>query len=349
MKKIKSIDYLKGIMALGIVLFHYNKFTGTAHNDVNFPLFELFEIFYVNGGILVELFFMISGFCFFEFYSKKIINNEITKEQFFKRRFFRLYPLYMITTIIIVVLQIIYSKVYGSFFDAGVKLDWLNIILNLFCLSRGYVNNVFYPYNGPAWFLNVIILDYILFYLINRYVKSTKKKVSIMLVIIIFGIALKYFDMQLPVLNVEVGRGLFNFFIGGILTYIYEIVKEKNFIRNFLTIVLLIIMISVVIFLKSSYYANVLLLFPAMFLFFILIDKYIPYSKILENLGKISFSMYLWHYCYMCFIKLIPFNFNYYSNFFLMFYLITLILLSYFSYVFIEEKLGRKLEGNKQK
>lgn len=35
-----SLNGLRGIAALIIVLFHYNKLTGTAHSDVNFPFSE---------------------------------------------------------------------------------------------------------------------------------------------------------------------------------------------------------------------------------------------------------------------------------------------------------------------
>lgn len=344
--KIKTIEYLKGIMALGIVIFHYNKFTLTAHNDNNFPLFNILSLLYTNAGILVELFFLISGFCFFEFYLEDIRNNKINGKDFFKRRFFKLYPLYIITTITILILQFFYLKKYNCLFDGGVKLDNTTIILNILCLSRGWTTNIGYPYNGPAWFLNVIILDYIIFYFISKFIKSNKIQIVIMLALIILGLIFKMHNLQYPMLNVEMGRGLTNFFLGGIVAYICNSnwIKRRKHIKAILSLIILGLMIIISsIGFESSYYAIILIGFPSILLFSILMDKYIPKLKILSFLGRISFSMYLWHYCYMCFIKILPINFNYYSvNFFIM-YLVTLTGLSYISYAIIEQKLSKYL------
>jgi len=220
--KIKTIEYLKGIMALGIVIFHYNKFTLTEHNDSQFPLFNILNLFYTNGGILVEFFFLISGFCFFIFYAEKIMNKQVKGKEFFKKRFFRLYPLYIITTIAIVILQIFFYRKYDYLFDAGGDIKPISIVLNLLCLSRGWVTNDLYPYNAPAWFLNVIILDYIIFYFMNKFVKNKKIQIVIITILIILGLILKIYNWQYPMFNVEVGRGLTNFFLGGLVAFAYK-------------------------------------------------------------------------------------------------------------------------------
>ena len=85
-----SLNGLRGIAALIIVLFHYNKLTGTAHSDVNFPFFRILKIGYTQGGWLVELFFMISGICFYAFYAKKFLDKKVTIGEFLIKRYIKL-------------------------------------------------------------------------------------------------------------------------------------------------------------------------------------------------------------------------------------------------------------------
>jgi len=93
-----------------------------------------------------------------------------------------------------------------------------------------------------------------------------------------------------------------------------------------------------------AYYVIILVIFPTVLLLSTLIDNYIPKLNILLTLGKMSFSIYLCHYCYMCFIKILPFKFDYYSISFFITYLITLLGISYISYLLIEQKLSKCLE-----
>lgn len=338
-EKIKSIDYLKGIMAVGIVLFHYTVLTDTSHNDINFPLYDILRVFYNSnyGNVLVEMFFLISGFCFFHFYSENIKNEKINGKTFFLKRFFRLYPLYIFTTVVVAVLQLIYNKINGRYFGAGVDFSAMNIVLNILCMSRGYVTNEIYPYNGPAWFINVLIIDYFLFFIISKYIKNVNKRLGVIGGLIILGLTLKFFNFQFPIFNVEVGRGLTNFFMGGIIEYIYN--------KKHIQIVSLLIIACAFFLNLTSYYYIVLLLFPSLLILLILNDKYIPDIKILKYLGKISFSMYLIHYCYMGLIKILPYKFNYYDISFFVFFWIGLLLISGINYIFFEKNVSKALEN----
>ena len=110
-------NYLKGIAAISIVLFHYNKLTDTLHNNELFPFYNILEIAYVKGGNLVEFFFMLSGVLFFMNYEKRLVDGAISGKAFFLRRIMKLYPLYLITTAVTFVLQIIHYSTNGFFFD----------------------------------------------------------------------------------------------------------------------------------------------------------------------------------------------------------------------------------------
>lgn len=345
MKEIKSLNYLKGIMALSIVIFHYNKFTLTNHNDINFPFFNILKSIYIDGGLLVELFFLISGFCLFMFYSERIKNNKLGIKDFLKKRILKLYPLYIITTIVILLLQFLFLKKYGYYFDSGISLTIKDFLLNIVCLGRGWFSNDLYPYNAPAWFLSVLIFDYLLFYLVNKFIKSDKLRFLVISGLIMLGVILKYNNFQYPVFNVEMGRGLTNFFLGGFVSILYTKINSNIKIQNKVIIILLIIILLPIVFEFKSYYFLVFCIFPSVLLLFLLSDKYLIKLNFLNMLGKISFSIYLWHYCYMCFIKILPVRFDYYSTQFFVIYLVTSIGLSWVSYIFIEKKLSNFIQN----
>ena len=104
-KKLDNLDLLRFVSSICIVLFHYNKFTGTTHSDLNFPFFNIFKYMYVSGGNLVELFFIISGFTFFCIYEDRIRNKKINGKEFLIKRVLRLFPLYWFTTFFIMLVR----------------------------------------------------------------------------------------------------------------------------------------------------------------------------------------------------------------------------------------------------
>ncbi len=119
LKKSKKLNVLKLLSAIIIVIFHYNKFTGTLHCDTNFPFYKLLKIFYNYGGNFVELFFIISGFTFFAVYSKKIENGEISSKEFAVKRISRLFPLYWFTTFSIICVRTLCYCMYGVKLSGG--------------------------------------------------------------------------------------------------------------------------------------------------------------------------------------------------------------------------------------
>ncbi|UJL35757.1 acyltransferase family protein [Pantoea agglomerans] len=69
-----SLDVLRGLAALSVVLWHWQHFFYVAGRPVNFrtenqPFFEYLSLFYLHGSLAVELFFSISGFVFFWLYA----------------------------------------------------------------------------------------------------------------------------------------------------------------------------------------------------------------------------------------------------------------------------------------
>ena len=95
MKRIHILDSLRGIAALQVLLFHVN----------NQLLGDLSPIasYFINGISPVAFFFVLSGFVLSYPYFKK--NNNIDYYKFIIKRIFRIYPLYIVILILVVIFQ----------------------------------------------------------------------------------------------------------------------------------------------------------------------------------------------------------------------------------------------------
>lgn len=63
-----ALGLIRFISAIIIIIFQYNKLTGGLRTDTQQPRYSILQLAYTNGGNLVELFFIMSGFCFVLFY-----------------------------------------------------------------------------------------------------------------------------------------------------------------------------------------------------------------------------------------------------------------------------------------
>ena len=109
------LDIFRGFAAICVVLQHYQHFyyTTSMNLDVSFkynqlPLFEYISFGYKFGSVAVQFFFLLSGFIFFSFYKKKIAQRFINFKDFLILRISRLYPLHILTLLVMLILQKIY-------------------------------------------------------------------------------------------------------------------------------------------------------------------------------------------------------------------------------------------------
>lgn len=97
-KRLRSIDALRGIAALGVVLYHtVGPFPVIQHGFFNY-LVVPFQYLFAQGYVGVFLFFVISGFCIHLQWAKARAAGSAYKinfKAFWKRRLRRLYPPYL--------------------------------------------------------------------------------------------------------------------------------------------------------------------------------------------------------------------------------------------------------------
>ena len=102
--RLRSVDALRGIAALGVVLYHAIDHTDKVlpSNSLRYPM-KLIQFLSSFGYIGVFLFFVISGFCIhLQWCRSRSMNEEqsVAFGKFWKRRIRRLYPPYLIALVL---------------------------------------------------------------------------------------------------------------------------------------------------------------------------------------------------------------------------------------------------------
>ena len=206
-----SLDAARGIGAFSVVLWHWSHFFDegvhpAAGGVSTRPFSELFYWFYNYGWMGVEFFFALSGFIFFHYYYGLIQDRRIGVGEFFKRRFARLYPLHVLTMLIVIVLQEIYRQRHGSNFvyPPGTLADLLQAVT----LTSHWWPNQEYFFNGPSWSISVECFLYALFFVCARF--ALDRRAPVFLALSIIGLALSF-------LLWPIGRGMVSFFTGALV------------------------------------------------------------------------------------------------------------------------------------
>ncbi len=150
------LETFRGAFALVIVLHHLkiNTFIHTSN-------------FIQNGGLVVDFFFVLSGFIIAYNYLGKI-NSKKEVIAFQKKRFYRLYPLHLLTLIIFIFIEMLklFAIRYTNFEPTYLPFDSFNnyysLVSNFFLLHGWYG----WSYNLPSWSISTEFYTYLIFALI---------------------------------------------------------------------------------------------------------------------------------------------------------------------------------------
>lgn len=344
MRKFHGIELLRFLASLCIVIFHWGFSFAVLDLAESKTFNDILGVIYLHGGVAVSIFFVISGIVFSNVYLEQ--KGDSTFKDFFIKRFARLYPLHILTLLLIIVIQSLFLNNLGSYQlyeDNNLYHFFLNIFLLLgFGLEDGK------SFNQPVWTVALEIYIYVIFFFLITLIK----KYQILSVLIVYSIILIIDKTNIIGLgfidrNLKYSAPFIDFarlFFSGVFIFLIE-KKYKN--SNYLTIVTLLLLVITTI---VKFYFFIFI--PALVMLFVLIDK-ISLSdrikRIFEILGNLTYSMYLIHtvsflyflYILEMFDKISFFNTNF--SFFL--YLFITILLSLFSFYFIEKPLNMKIRN----
>jgi peptidoglycan/LPS O-acetylase OafA/YrhL len=204
--KLLGLEAQRFVTAFAVLTWHYKHFAYAAGMPADFaktqlPFYSLLYPFYEAGNFGVCVFWAISGFIFFLKYRDAISNRSIGAWAFFAFRLSRLYPLHIVTLLLVASLQPIYYYLNGSFFIYSYN-DIQSFVLQLFMASNWGPNPVL-SFNGPIWSVSAEIVVYAAFFLALRFVTR-----SVLLNVFVIGICTN--------LTTPIGFCFCCFYVGGL-------------------------------------------------------------------------------------------------------------------------------------
>jgi peptidoglycan/LPS O-acetylase OafA/YrhL len=165
--KLLGLEVLRFLTAFAILVFHYRHFTFVADKPVGLvndqlPLYRVLHVFYNHGQYGVWVFWCVSGFIFFWKYCDAIADRSVGGWKFFVLRFSRLYPLHIVTLLLVALVQPMYFSRNGYFFVYQDN-DLTHFALQLLMASNWGFQDAL-SFNGPIWSISVEVLVYFFFF-----------------------------------------------------------------------------------------------------------------------------------------------------------------------------------------
>lgn len=346
--RIEQLTFTRFIAAISIVVFHFGR---------NSPLFYngFTDFIFKQANIGVSFFFILSGFVMIIAYNYK---NKINTFEYIKNRFARIYPVYLLSIFLILLLMIL---------GKNEKIDFEGLLLNVFMI-QAWIPGKALIYNVAAWSLSVEFFFYISFpFLFNSiYKKTSFKSIAIFVFafwlisqvaiqIMILTNPVKEFSLSITDLYYFPFMHLNEFLVGNLagLYFVNKSINQRNYdLQIFIVFFVLILALKFPIGLVYQNGMLALIFIPLILLISLNtgILTTVFSHKICVFLGEISFGIYIFQFPVWAWIsdsrlekyfqidKIDDFTFAFFIRLF------ALILFSSFSYKFFEIPIQNKIK-----
>jgi peptidoglycan/LPS O-acetylase OafA/YrhL len=227
-KRLYSLDALRGVAALSVVLWHWQHFFAISGawqpgwQRSQEPFYQALRPFYDAGPAAVDLFFALSGFVFFWLYAGAIATKRVSAGKFANLRISRLYPLHLAMLLAVAAMQFFFFRETGRFFiyDAN---DWQHFLPSLVMAQQWLPPTIVQSFDGPTWSVSVEALLYIVFFVV---MVSGFDRIRTPIFLVLLGVLVFF------LFNEMIGRGLIGFFVGGLLYEASERIKKRSDARR---------------------------------------------------------------------------------------------------------------------
>ena len=352
-----ALDGFRGLLAIFVAIYHTywpSKTNGSA--------------FLEHGPVIIDLFFVFSGFLLFTLYEKRISTPK-QGTQFLKKRFARLYPLHLFMLFLFLMFACLRVGLHAAGlssldqgeilpFQPGAQERVSTLVSNLTLVhSMGLHESL--SYNVPSWTISVEFFAYFTF--VGLLIWAPLKK-AWHFILLAFGIAGLYGFLSLlkPDMNITYDFGFFRclagFYTGVITAKIYAGLKDNNTIKavgfklaSFIEICVVLVSTAFVIYCPGKlqfFVAPILLMFVLVFAFDRGVVSKLMMTRLFRYLAKISYSVYMVHMIvavvfYAVASKLVAYEWfktGINGDLFLIPYLACVFVLSHFTQKYVEVK-----------
>ena len=268
----EGIDGLKAYAIIGIALMHV-----LANGEYGIGGF-VFERLIPSFTNLVFLFMMVSGFGMCCGYYQKIVDQKISVEDFYKKRYIKIWPYFAL----LCALDFVISPSKESLFEVFANLT----------LCQGLLPNANITVIGVSWTLAVIFVFYMLFPFFCFLIENKKRAWGVAVVALIFNwLCANYFKAGRTNIVYDAV-----YFITGGLIFLYR--KElAEFASKYKVIAGVILLIATVSYFAVGGYTLMMLFFCVAALIYTLGCRTggVLVNPVAKFLGGISFEIYLCH------------------------------------------------------
>lgn len=223
-----SLDYLRGLAAFGIMIYHYVHFSNGRLTSETF----IGRLGYYG----VSVFYLLSGLTLYYVYFNKMKPSKEDTVLFFKKRFFRIFPLLWLVTIVAILMS-------------GKTPDLYMLFLNLTGLF-GFINwdAIFSP---GTWSIGNELVFYVFFPFFVLFTKSYKW-LMVLLSILLFGLFLYFPFFKISAKHIDTYWHIYTnplnqvfLFLGG---FLIGLSLNKVKIKGWVTVLLFLLGLGVFIF-----------------------------------------------------------------------------------------------------
>jgi peptidoglycan/LPS O-acetylase OafA/YrhL len=293
MKKILPLQSLRAICVIIVMIVHFNPYQGAFfHNS-----------FLAATGVFT--FLVLSGFIISKVYHNKILNIKQLFE-FYRKRFFRMYPLHLLFLIIFLIVEFLRLYIETNYLiSVNSEAFTINNLKTFF--SHFFLINIFnnvLTFNAPAWTVSGEFLASIFFGIVSIFfLKDSKKFNFLLLSTFIIVIIFLFFEKKLTQYNTIFAllSVIFCFIIG---FFCFRIQQSRNklfftLLNKNIQILNLILFIILINFKILDFLVPICSGIIIIYLSDIKKNNFfekIFFNNFLIYTGKISYTLYISHY-----------------------------------------------------